>query len=138
MDVSSILRRVTDEVLTQARSAWPDPEPDAGPEAPPRGEENETVRLPAGAVAVRFSRYGWVQNVDYDALLAVLPAGASVRLETFAGRYAVAHTPICHIFPPPEDAGDLADAVRATVMVGESRTFSRTWPTACASSLMWH
>ena len=125
MDVSSILRRVTDEVLTQARSAWPDPEPDAGPEAPPRGEENETVRLPAGAVAVRFSRYGWVQNVDYDALLAVLPAGASVRLETFAGRYAVANTPICHIFPPPEDAGDLADAVRATVMVGESRTLQQ-------------
>ncbi len=121
MDVSSILRRVTEEVLSQARSAWPEPESDS----PPGDGEAESPRLPEGAAAVRFSGYGWVQNVDYDALLDQLPSGATVRLETFAGQYAIQNTPICHIFPAPEDMGTIADTVRAAVMVGESRTLQQ-------------
>ena len=121
MDVSNILRRVTEEVLTQASSAWPEPDP----ESPPGAEQGESPHLPEGAGAVRFATYGWVQNVDYDALLAVLPPGARVRLETFAGQYAIQNTPICHIFPAPEDMEDIADAVRAAVMVGETRTLQQ-------------
>ncbi len=121
MDVSNILRRVTEEVLTQAGTAWPEPESDMPPDA---GQE-EPAHLPASAGVVRFSSYGWVQNVDYDALLAVLPPGAQVRLETFAGQYAIQNTPICRIFPAPEHMGDLADAVRAAVMVGKSRTLQQ-------------
>ncbi len=105
----------------QASTAWP--EPDA--ESPPGAGHGETPRLPEGARAVRFSRYGWVQNVDYDALLTVLPPGARVQLETFAGQYAIQNTPICHIFPAPEDMGNIADAVRAAVMVGETRTLQQ-------------
>ena len=121
MDVSKILRRVTEEVLTQASSAWPEPES----ESPPGIEQGEPPRLPEGAGAVRFSTYGWVENVDYDALLAALPPGARVRLETFAGQYAIQNTPICHIFPAPEDMADIADAVRAAVVVGETRTLQQ-------------
>ncbi len=121
MDVSNILRRVTEEALTQARSAWPEPEPGATPDVAQAG----TPRLPEGACAVRFSTYGWVQNVDYDALLAVLPPGARVRLETFSGQYAMQNTPICHISPAPEGMADIADAVRAAVMVGETRTLQQ-------------
>ncbi len=121
MDVSNILRRVTEEILTQARSAWPDPEPDR----PTDDEHEESTPLPENAVAVRFSTYGWVQNVDYDALLTALPAGSRVRLETFAGQYAIQNTPICHIFPAPEELANIADAVRAAVMVGETRTLQQ-------------
>ena len=121
MDVSKILRRVTEEVLTQASSAWPEPES----ELPPVAEHDEPQQLPEGAHTVRFSTYGWVQNVDYDALLAVLPPGARVRLETFAGQYAIRNTPICHISPAPEDSAGVADAVRAAVMVGETRTLQQ-------------
>ncbi len=121
MDVSNILRRVTDEVLSQARSAWPDPDPGSAAEL----DEGRWESLPDGASPVRFSEYGWVQNVDYDRLLEVLPTGSTLRLETFAGRYAVQNTPICHIFPPPDDLADVADAVRVAVMVGESRTLQQ-------------
>ncbi|GAA1451040.1 hypothetical protein GCM10009641_84740 [Mycobacterium cookii] len=120
MDVSKILRRVTDEVLTQARSAWPEPEPESS-----GVEQGESPPLPEGAAAVRFATYGWVQNVDYDVLLSVLPPGATVRLDTFAGQYAIQHTPICHISPVPDDIADIAEAVRAAVMVGETRTLQQ-------------
>ncbi len=124
MDVSQILRRVTDEVLSQASSAWPEPESDstAG------DERDEAPEPPEGAVVVRFSDYGWVQNVDYEQLLAALPARSRARLETFAGQYAIKNTPICQVFPPSEDAADRADRadrIRAAVMVGETRTLQQ-------------
>ncbi|WP_299445065.1 DUF2254 domain-containing protein [uncultured Phycicoccus sp.] len=121
MDVSQILRRVTDEVLSQADDAWPEPEP----EAPEEAAGEATANLPQGAAAVRFSAHGWVQNVDYDALLAGLPSGSRTRLDTFAGQYAVQETPICHVFPPPEDAAAVERAVRAAVIVGETRTLQQ-------------
>ncbi|MGA9715807.1 MAG: DUF2254 domain-containing protein [Aeromicrobium sp.] len=121
MDVSNILRRVTEEVLSQARSAWPDPEADR----PDVADHQGSALVPDGAIAVRFCTYGWVQNVDYDALLAALPAGARVRLETFAGQYAIQNTPICSIFPAPDDVDECADAIRSAVMVGETRTLQQ-------------
>ncbi len=121
MDVSQILRRVTDEVLSQAREAWPEPEPSSGDTVEPGARPDP----PDGAVTVRFAQYGWVQNVDYDRLLAVLPAGSRAWLDTFSGQYAVRHTPICRIAPPPEDLAALEEAVRATVLVGETRTLQQ-------------
>ena len=121
MDVSSILRRVTEEVLAQASSAWPEPDAESSPVA---GRE-ESTPVPEGAVPVPFSRYGWVQNVDYEALVAVLPPGAWAWLETFAGHYAMQNTAVCHVFPAPEDIADLGDAIRAAVTVGESRTLQQ-------------
>ncbi len=121
MDVSNILRRVTKEVLAQASSAWPEPDPESSPSA----EEGAAERLPEGAGAVRFSTFGWVQNVDYDALLAALPPGAIVELDTFAGQYAIENTPICRVVPPPDDLECLTAEVRAAVMVGETRTLQQ-------------
>lgn len=119
MDVSKILHRVTHEALTRAESAWPEPESESGAEA------ELDARMPDGAAVVRFSDYGWVQNVNYDQLLTVLPPGSRVRLETFAGKYAIQHTPLCRIFPPPMDADDVGDAVRAAVLVGQTRTLQQ-------------
>ena len=117
----NILRRVTEEALAKGSSAWPEPDWD-----PPSGDsQGESSTLPDGAGAVVFSTYGWVQNVDYRAMLAVLPPGAKARLETFAGKYAMQNTPIVHIFPVPEDMQDVADGVRAAVMVGETRTLQQ-------------
>lgn len=121
MDVSNILRRVTKEVLSRASVTWPGPDE----ELPAGASLGETPQLPEGACVVRFSRYGWVQNVDYDALLAALPAGTTARLEICAGRYAIQNTPICHIFPVPEAMGDMVDEVRAAVLVGETRTLQQ-------------
>ncbi len=120
MDVSKILHGVTQEVLQQAAAAWPEPAP--GVETEP--EAGQAVDLPDGAVAVRFREHGWVQNVDYDRLLALLPPGSRVRLDTFAGRYAIQNTPICHVWPPVED-DEVGDGIRAAVMVGQTRTLQQ-------------
>ncbi len=121
MDVSKILHRVTAEVLAQADNAWPE---DDGSHAP--GDSGaKKPSLHEGAVAVRFTDHGWVQNVDYDRLLTLFPPGSQVRLDTFAGKYAIRNTPICHYWPPLVDDDALCDAVRAAVMVGETRTLQQ-------------
>ncbi len=121
MDVSRILHRVTQEALTQAETAWPERGTDTLPEA----EVGQSLSLPDGAAAVRFAAYGWVQNVDHDQLLTLLPPGSTMRLETFAGQYAIQNTPICHIFPPPHDSADLGMTIREAVTVGETRTLQQ-------------
>ncbi len=128
MDVSKILHRVTREALAQAEDAWPErkatSDHDQSEQRTMRGS-GELPPLPPGAVPVRFDEHGWVQNIDYDRLLKVLPDGSTARLDTFAGRYAIQHAPICHVWPPPTDIADLEAAVRASVIVGETRTLQQ-------------
>lgn len=119
MDVSMILHRVTHEALSQASSAWPEPSQDDD-----QGESDGPVPdLPPQAVAVRFDRYGWVENIDYERLLGELPAGTWLRLETVAGRYAVQNSPLCYVFPEPADG--LAARLRSCVTIGQSRTLQQ-------------
>ncbi len=124
MDVSNILRRVTEEILAQARSAWPEPQADESSRPNPATGEESTVP-PGEAAAVRFVEHGWVQNVDYESLLAALPAGSQAQLDTFAGRYAVPRTPVCHVWPVPDDPEKVAEAIRSSVIVGETRTLQQ-------------
>ena len=117
MDISEILKRVSEEALTQIRSEWslddpgvhesPDPTP-----APPTHK-------------IRFNESGWVRQVDRAALLGCVPEGGVIWLETRPGRYAVACTPLCAVSPPPVDAGDIESAVRASIDVGETRTMQQ-------------
>jgi uncharacterized membrane protein len=120
MDISKILHRVTREALEQARQGWPEPDPDAD-----AADTGEALDVPDTAAPVRFVGHGWVQNVDYDGLLAAIPAGCRVRLDTFAGLYAVQNTPVCHVWPPDEVDDDVEDAIRRTVIVGETRTMQQ-------------
>ncbi|GHJ58619.1 hypothetical protein NOK12_11370 [Nocardioides sp. OK12] len=119
MDVSKILHRVTQEALQQASSGWPDPDPDSDRQL--GGGDGD---LPEDATVVRFTSYGWVENVDFDRLLQVLPPGSRARLETFAGRYAIQNTPVCRVWPPVDDE-TVHDSIRAAVMVGETRTMQQ-------------
>ena len=119
MDISKILHRVTREALEQARGGWPEPDPETQHDL-----EGSDRPLPASAATVRFSRYGWVENIDFDQLLAALPPRSRTTLATFAGRYATRNTPICEIWPAPESE-DVGDRVRAAVRVGKSRTMQQ-------------
>lgn len=120
MDISKILHRVTREALEQARVGWPEPDPDADAADP-----GEALDVPEEAVAVRFAGHGWVQDIDYERLLAAVPSGARVRLDTFAGLYAVQGTPLCHVWPPGQVDADVERAVRAAVILGETRTMQQ-------------
>ena len=120
MDVSKILDKVTREALDQADKAWPEPGEDVG-ERPVAGGPAD---VPDGAFVVRSTQHGWVQNVDYEALLACIPRGATLRLDTFAGRFAVQHSPLGHLWPPGDGEG-IEEAVRSAVIIGSTRTLQQ-------------
>lgn len=123
MDVSKILHRVTEEALAQARSAWPEPSHEAAEDT----VRSASTEIPGEAFTVRFPKHGWVQHIDYRRVLEQLPAGSRARLETFAGQYAIQHTPLCRVWPPPpeDDRDALAQALQGTVTVGETRTLQQ-------------
>ena len=58
---------------------------------------------PEDAFVVSFERHGWVQQTDRNALLEALEPGATMWLDTAAGRYAIVSTPLCRIAPTPSD-----------------------------------
>lgn len=118
MDVSRILASATDSALAAVRTLW----------APTPGERDREV--PAAAVAdppedhllVTLEDHGWVQQIDLDALVRAGPPGGTVRLEIEVGRYAVAGTPLCRVWPVPDDAEASCTRARDAVLTGSSRS----------------
>lgn len=77
---------------------------------------------PTMSFTVRCTRDGWVQLVDYEALLELAPAHGALRLETAIGRFVFVDAPLCTVWPKPHDTSALEHKVRAAVRVGKSRT----------------
>jgi uncharacterized membrane protein len=119
IDISEILTVVTRAATRAVEAQGPIP---ADLDPWPLQEADE---LPSGPAArIGFDRDGWVQLVDHRALLAVAPEGGTVRLETAAGRYAIVGSPLCTVWPPPEDEGDAARRARRAVRLGATRTIA--------------
>ena len=116
MDVSRILHDVTEDAVDQVRRQWSSPDEEEGVDAPGASEP------PDGALVVTFDHHGWVQNLDIAALAGAADAGATVRLDTSVGRYAVMGTPLCTIWPAPGDPDAARRRARGSVVIGESRT----------------
>lgn len=117
MDISKILHGVTEAAIEQVSAQWGD-EGKAGPGR----DETAGERAPDDAFAITFERHGWVQQIDRDALLGALEPGATMWLDTVAGRYAITATPLCWITPPPSDPELVERRVRDAVAVGQTRT----------------
>ncbi|MEO5898805.1 MAG: DUF2254 family protein, partial [Ilumatobacteraceae bacterium] len=119
MDVSEILERIRRESIDQLRDEW---------DLSDRAEASPIVReLGDDQHVIRFDRTGWVQELDTDALLAAIPERTGVRLETCAGRYAIAGTPLCAVSPSPrdEEVEQIELLVRACAAVGPTRTMQQ-------------
>ncbi|CAN5778684.1 DUF2254 domain-containing protein [soil metagenome] len=119
MDVCEILARVRHETTERVRREWP-----------PVGERQTPPPTPVpvwtdGTAVVRFDRTGWVQQIDLDKIAAVVPPATVVRLETKAGRYGIARAPICSLAPVPAGMAAVADGVRSSVWIGETRTMQQ-------------
>lgn len=58
---------------------------------------------------VRFSASGWVQEIDFNMLLKLVPPNGYIKLHTLAGRYASPGSAVCSVFPKPQnmDCNDL-------------------------------
>ena len=115
MEVSTMLDRVTHEAFRSLPAT--------------RGQEPETARSdeqPDGdGFVVDFLEHGWVQIVDSEQVLEAVPPGSTVRVETAAGRYAIPQTPLCRIWPPPDDTERIASSVRTAVTIGPTRTLQQ-------------
>lgn len=117
MDISKILHGVTEAAIEQVSEQWGE-EGTAGA----GGEETGGESAPDDAYVVNFDRHGWVQQIDRAALLESLEPGATMWLDTVAGRYAIAATPVCRIAPAPSDPELAERRVRDAVEVGQTRT----------------
>jgi uncharacterized membrane protein len=120
MDISQLLHQVTGASLRATDASWPDrAEPVAA------GAQLATADPPSGdGLAVAFAENGWIQRIEADDLLELVPPGGTVLVHTAVGRYAVADTPLCTLWPPPpDDRRDRAVAeARGAVLVGSTRT----------------
>ncbi len=117
MDISKILHGVTEAAIAGVSAQWGE-----GGDAGAACEETAGEIAPDDAFVVTFDRRGWVQQVDRNALLEALEPGATMWLDTVAGRYAIVATPLCQIAPAPSDSEVVERRVRDAVGVGQTRT----------------
>lgn len=120
MDISEILERVERESIAQIRKDWRPVEA----QDPSVGDAPVT-EAGAPSTVVRFDGSGWVQQIDTEALARCAPEGATITVRTRAGRYAVDGTTLCTISPPVHDAGPVEEAIRAAVLIGDTRTMQQ-------------
>jgi len=121
MDVSEILQRIRREATEQIRAEWTPADPTADLALLP--DTNGT----ASSTVVRVDRSGWVQQIDTGALLACVPDGGTLTVETFAGRFAIEGTRFCSLSPPisDEDRDAVERALLAAVSIGDTRTMQQ-------------
>jgi uncharacterized membrane protein len=118
MDVSQILDRVENEAVGHARREWTVAEADH-PSPAPAAETSHPAHI------VRFDRSGWVEQIDANALLAVLPDETTAWVQTYPGRYAIRGAPLCTLSAAPEHIESTEDAVLGTVSTGNTRTMQQ-------------
>jgi uncharacterized membrane protein len=117
MDVSAILAVATNEALQHAPDDWVDADGDPG------GEHAAQHPIPSGAsTRVSFAEDGWIRDLDVAALMSAVPPGSTVRCETDVGRYAIAGTSLCTVWPAIGDDPAVVDSIRSTARLGQART----------------
>ncbi len=111
MEVSEILSRVSNDTVAQVER-WQE-----------REELDERDEVPPGpGHCITFEKSGWLQQVSTDVLLHLVPARGTIRLDITPGRYAVRGTPMCTLWPAPEDRDDARTRAQRAVQVGPART----------------
>ncbi|SOC52738.1 Uncharacterized membrane protein [Blastococcus aggregatus] len=114
MQVGEVVRRITGE----AETVLADVVRRTSAERPAEG----AVPRPEPGLTVRATADGWVTQAPADRLLAALPAGATLRLETRVGAYIHEGEPLAHVWPAPERPERVRARVQASVLVGDVRT----------------
>ncbi|MEU4243615.1 DUF2254 domain-containing protein [Actinoplanes sp. NPDC026619] len=76
---------------------------------------------------VRSPADGWVQQVSYRAVLASVPPGSTVRLETRVGSYLIRDEPLARIWPAPDAATGrrAARQIGEAIIIGATRTMQQ-------------
>ncbi|SNX96978.1 Uncharacterized membrane protein [Geodermatophilus sabuli] len=115
LQVGEVVRSITgegEEVLAAALRASRTERP-AGARTPHEGGPVLTVPAP---------RDGWVTQAPGDRMLAALPAGTTVRLETRPGAYIHEGEPLVTLWPVPTEPDAVVRRLSATVLIADTRT----------------
>jgi uncharacterized membrane protein len=119
MDISEILDDVTRDAIDAVERHWSsnvlEPSPVQQPEVVPEG----------AGLEVTFDRDGWVQLLDHDRLVGLVPDSGTLRFETAVGRYVISGSPLCTLWPRPADGQGATKEARAAVHVGQTRTLQQ-------------
>lgn len=86
-------------------------------------EDVNSMRPPPDAMRIDCPIGGWVAQVDAERLLAAIPPGTTVRLETRVGVYIHAGEPLFMVWPPVSDK--VRDQLVGSVDVENSRTMQQ-------------
>lgn len=117
MDISRILRGVTDETLKQIRENWKSAEDrdEADTDAHPPAPQPTKVTSKTG---------GWVDLIDEGSLLKSLAPGGCLRLLVVPGDYVLAGQPVADVWPQisDDDFAELEKKVRRAVHVAAARS----------------
>ncbi len=109
--ISAEGQEVIEAKVRGANPPWPAP-------GIPRPEGAEVLTVPA-------PRDGWVTQLPTDRMLAAVPAGTTVRLETRVGAYIHEGEPLVTVWPAPSDNGGARRRLSATVTVADTRTMQQ-------------
>lgn len=91
--------------------------------APLTGYASVLGSIPDGAVAVESSRAGWIQQIDDEAVLTALEAGATARAAVALGSFTLPRAPLLWVWPAPDDA--CVERLRAAIAIGDTRTMQQ-------------
>ncbi len=118
MDISEILENIRREAAALICAEWTLAEPGT--------RREETIPTPSEtACTVRFDRAGWVQQIDPDALLTCVPAGGTMWLDAYPGRYAIEGAPVCTMSVLPADLEHTQRRILAAITTGNTRTMQQ-------------
>jgi uncharacterized membrane protein len=90
----------------------------------PQGELEKSL-VPSDSFAVEAGADGWVSQVDTGSLLAAVPPGTTVRVETRVGAYIHRGEPLVLVWPRPENTAAVARRVSGDIVVSDARTMQQ-------------
>jgi uncharacterized membrane protein len=88
----------------------------------PTAREAPDVSALGPPLVVSAKANGWVQQVSTVGLLAAVPPGSVLRLETRVGAFLARGIPLATLWPHPGKGEMVAKAIQASVVVGDRRT----------------
>jgi uncharacterized membrane protein len=94
-------------------------------EQPAEQPDLEKIPVPPDALAVEAAADGWISQVDTDRLLAAVPPGTTVRLETRIGAYIHRGEPLVQIWPRPGNAESVARRISGDIVISPARTMQQ-------------